>query len=546
MPINNLIQFRKGPYTDWLAENPVLASGEPGYDLTNKIFKIGDGVSTWTQLGSLNTNTIRGTFLVSSTTGTFSVSGGYNIGSLDVFLNGSKLSPSGDYTATNGTTLVLTETVPSGSVVEYIGLVPGFYIGGHSHTSSDITNFNSSVSGLLPVKNIIAGTGIVITSSDGSFTINATGVAGGGGGTIDGNGSSNYLSKWSDSDTLTNSIIYDNGSNIGISTISPSYKLDVVGTGNFSQNLLVNGTGVSLSGHTHTTSQITDFNTSFSGLLPVKDIVAGSGINVSINSGSYTINSTAPSAVTGYEILTTTKDTFSVNPSYLVGNLQVYYNGFKLLDGEDFTASNGTTFLLNSPGSSGDVVEWAGFTNAAQYSPLNHTHGNLSSSGTIGSTSGSFIIAGNNGLLTAYTGMIVNNNNELLIGTSTDNGSYLLQVNSQIYATNATIATSDVKYKTNINSLDSVESIINNLHPVTFDFIPQDDKNFSVDRQIGLIAQETQQALQNNNYANSVVMSCGDHLGIAYEKLIPLLIKGLQEAYAKIKDLEEIINDNIS
>lgn len=44
---------------------------------------------------------------------------------------------------------------------------------GHTHTSSNITNFNSSVSGLLPVKNIIAGTGIGINSTSGIYTISS-------------------------------------------------------------------------------------------------------------------------------------------------------------------------------------------------------------------------------------------------------------------------------------------------------------------------------------------------------------------------------------
>jgi hypothetical protein len=201
----------------------------------------------------------------------------------------------------------------------------------------------------------------------------------------------------------------------GINNTSPVYQLDVIGTGNFSQNLLVNGTGVSLSGHTHTSSQITDFNSAVSGLLPVKNIIAGTGIFLSSSDGSFTINSTGvsggslstedvmdivgtgivggtgisisyddnngtininlnSSTITGYEVLSTTKDTFTVSPNYLVGNLSVYYNGFKLLYGEDYTATDGSTFVLASPGNSGDIVEWAGLGGPAQYATTTHTH----------------------------------------------------------------------------------------------------------------------------------------------------------------------------
>lgn len=46
------------------------------------------------------------------------------------------------------------------------------------------SSFNTAVSGLLPVKNIVAGTGIFISSSAGTYTINSISSGGGGGVTI--------------------------------------------------------------------------------------------------------------------------------------------------------------------------------------------------------------------------------------------------------------------------------------------------------------------------------------------------------------------------
>ena len=53
-----------------------------------------------------------------------------------------------------------------------------------------------------------------------------------GAGPVDGSGTTNYVTKWTDSDTIGNSLIYDNGTNVGIGTTSPNYKLDVNGTVN--------------------------------------------------------------------------------------------------------------------------------------------------------------------------------------------------------------------------------------------------------------------------------------------------------------------------
>jgi hypothetical protein len=44
------IQIRRGDATAWSTANPILSSGEIGYDTTNKSFKVGDGTTLWNSL----------------------------------------------------------------------------------------------------------------------------------------------------------------------------------------------------------------------------------------------------------------------------------------------------------------------------------------------------------------------------------------------------------------------------------------------------------------------------------------------------------------
>ena len=77
-------------------------------------------------------------------------------------------------------------SAPTGNFTSLLFNGSGVSITGHSHTSSDITNFNSSVSGLLPVKNIIAGSNVSVSSTSGNFTISTTGLQPSGNYSLDG------------------------------------------------------------------------------------------------------------------------------------------------------------------------------------------------------------------------------------------------------------------------------------------------------------------------------------------------------------------------
>jgi len=50
MPRISLIQIRKGTTAEWNSANPVLGSGEPGYDLDLNHLKLGDGNNNWNSI----------------------------------------------------------------------------------------------------------------------------------------------------------------------------------------------------------------------------------------------------------------------------------------------------------------------------------------------------------------------------------------------------------------------------------------------------------------------------------------------------------------
>jgi hypothetical protein len=47
------IQLRRDTAANWASANPVLSSGQPGYDTTNNELRIGDGVATWSALTAI-------------------------------------------------------------------------------------------------------------------------------------------------------------------------------------------------------------------------------------------------------------------------------------------------------------------------------------------------------------------------------------------------------------------------------------------------------------------------------------------------------------
>lgn len=184
-----------------------------------------------------------------------------------------------------------------------------------------------------------------------------------------------------------------------------------------------------------------------------------------------------------------------------------------------------------------EAVGLSYFTRASQSILINPNYGGSN-------THAQVQVAGNIALAFATNGdnerLRITNSGKALVGTTTDNGDYLLQVNSQIWATNATIATSDVRLKDNIFDLGNSLELLMSIKPRTFTYRQDMGYNFGENGvTTGFIAQELLQVLGSKDYASSVVKESGPYYGVAYEKLIPILVKSIQELKLELDTLKQ-------
>jgi hypothetical protein len=145
-----------------------------------------------------------------------------------------------------------------------------------------------------------------------------------------------------------------------------------------------------------------------------------------------------------------------------------------------------------------------------------------------------------------FEALRIDTDGNVLIGYTASNGAYKLQVNSQIFATNATIATSDRRYKKDIMPIQSGLDVISKLNPVSFTWKEHDIHQFDSGTQVGFIAQDVQDALGGERYSDCVVKrnqvqlkdgSMEEFYGLSDSKLIPLIVKSIQELNAKLEEL---------
>lgn len=224
--------------------------------------------------------------------------------------------------------------------------------------------------------------------------------------------------------------------------------------------------------------------------LYIAPMTRGSVFNYSIYAAGASPNFFGGSVTTNSEVVTTNLNAYSTPVSFRsTGGMLVAYNG----SGQGVLRA-----YTNAAGASGNIA----FTNAA-------------------------------GQFAQYDA-----NGYHLLGFTSSNGAYRLQVNSQIYATSSVVATSDARYKTAVQPINGALGLVQQLAPVSFDWLPHAVHQFPAGRAVGFLAQDVARALAGTGYeqaivkANSTEMPDGsteEFFGLAEGALVPLLTAALQE-----------------
>jgi trimeric autotransporter adhesin len=533
-----------------------------------------------------------------------------------VYVNGARLSTS-DYTASNGTSVVLGVGVVTNDIVDFVsytaslssgingsgttGYVPKFTssnVIGDSLIFSNSTNVgigtatpsavlhvigtilsSSSVTATSFVKSggtsaqILAADGSVITAGT-NITISGGTISASGSGSISGSGTTNYITKWTSSSAIGNSIIYDNGTNVGIGTTSPTamgaYKILEVqnATGGILRLTNTSAQGGYIAGnaggltydtigsfpHIFYTNGSERMKIDSNGNVGIgtssavaKVDITGSDVNrvvlrvanTNVPNGDKEINmfvgGTSAYGISAWQNSGVIESVAGLSSNFVLSNYQtgaiIFTNSGRiermriLADGKVAIGSSTTIFS-----SAFQVYQnTAGGVMAHFYDPAANSGFYWSAYST------SILFEARTSSGSTYRDMVFQvygGNFGIRTGVSTL--SYTLQVNGTVAGVGGYVNWSDARLKKDVKPLqDSLKNILN-LNGITYNWDKKIDPalNLDDDNHIGLLAQDVEKILPQ------VVSTAKDKFGtkaIAYSDLVPVLIEAIKELNAKIE-----------
>ena len=148
MSVVTQIQIRRGTAAQWTSANPILASGEFGFETDTGKAKIGNGSTVWNSLAYSITGDVGDITGVTAGTG---LTGGGTSGSVTLAIDSTVATLTGGQTLTNKTIALGNNTV-SGTIAEFnTALTDGDFAtlaGGETLTNKTISGSNNTLSNI--------------------------------------------------------------------------------------------------------------------------------------------------------------------------------------------------------------------------------------------------------------------------------------------------------------------------------------------------------------------------------------------------------------
>ncbi len=129
----------------------------------------------------------------------------------------------------------------------------------------------------------------------------------------------------------------------------------------------------------------------------------------------------------------------------------------------------------------------------------------------------------------AGANLLLDSNEIMARDNGATSGLYLQQNGGDVYVNGAVVHSSDARLKKDVADLERGLDEVMRLRPVSFAWANRDDG-----RRVGLVAQEVRAVVDEVVYEGQ-----DGTLGVAYESLVPVLVKAVQQQQAEIERLKQ-------